>query len=331
MSEIPNEAIRIMIDRVGGPEVLRSERVALLPPGPGEVLLKHAAVGLNFIDTHHRNGRYPLPSYPSPLGMEAAGTVLALGPGVTEVQLGDRVAYSYMKVGAYTDYRVVPADRLVPVPDAMSLEVAAAALNKGLTAHYLSHATYVVKPGDIILVHAAAGGVGSILAQWASHIGATVIGSVGSTAKMDFARAQGCHHVVRTDDPDWVDAVRTAAGGRGVAVVYDAIGPATFDGSLRCLAPKGLLASYGTASGPLPPLDLFRLNALGSLYVTSPAFVVYTTDRAELLERGKAVFDGIVDGVLRVPVGQRYKLADAAKAHEDLQGRRTVGASVLLP
>ena len=331
MPDMPTEATRIMIDRIGGPEVLRSERVKLAPPGPGEVLLAHKAVGLNFIDTHHRNGRYKLPAYPSPIGMEAAGIVLALGPDVVGVQVGDRVAYSYMQVGAYVDYRAVPADRLVPVPDAVSMEVAAAALNKGLTAHYLSHATHVVKAGDIILVHAAAGGVGSILAQWASHIGATVIGSVGSAAKLDFARAQGCRHVVLTDDPNWVDAVRDAAGGGGVMVVYDAIGPATFDGSLRCLAPKGLLASYGTASGPLPPLDLFRLNALGSLYVTSPAFTTYTTDRAELLERGGAVFDAIAAGVLRVPVGQSYKLADAAKAHEDLQGRRTIGASVLLP
>ena len=329
-ADLPATATRMMIDRPGGPEVLRLETVALGAPGAGEVLVAHAAIGLNFIDTHHRNGRYPLPAYPSPIGMEAAGTVLAVGPGVVDVRVGDRVAYSALQVGAYSDYRVVPADRLVPVPEAVPLDVAAAALNKGLTAHYLCHDTHVVKPGETILVHAAAGGVGSILAQWARHIGATVIGTVGGAAKVAFAEAQGCHRVVRTDDPEWPAAVRTAAGG-GVAVVYDAIGPATFDGSLLCLAPKGLLVSYGTASGPLPALDLFRLNRLGSLYVTSPAFGTYTTERAELLSRAAAVFGAIADGVLRVPVGQRYRLADAAQAHADLQGRRTVGASVLVP
>jgi NADPH:quinone reductase len=327
----PIEATRIIITRPGGPEVLREERITLAPPRPGEALIEHAAIGLNFIDTHHRNGRYRLPSYPSPIGVEASGTVVAIGPGVEVVRPGDRVAYSSMQVGAYADRRAVPVDRLIPVPDRIPLDVAAAALNKGLTAHYLCHSTHAVVSGETILVHAAAGGVGSILAQWANHIGARVIGTVGSAAKRDFARAQGCADVVVTAEADWPDQVRALTDGRGVPVAYDAIGPATFEGTLRCMAPRGLVVSYGTASGPLPPLDLFRLNALGSLYVTSPGFATYTAERTELLARGEALFAAMATGILSVPIGHRYRLTEAEQAHTDLQERRTIGASVLLP
>ncbi len=323
--------MRILIDHPGGPEVLEAQPYETGEPGSGEALVRHEAVGLNFIDCHHRSGRYRLPSYPSPLGLEAAGTVLQVGPGVTEVAPGDRVAYSVMRVGAYSDVRVMPADRLIPVPDSLDLRTAAAALNKGLTAHFLSHTTHVVQPGETILVHAAAGGVGSILCQWAQHMGATVIGTVGNPDKVAFARANGCARVIATEQEDFVAAVRDFTGGRGVPVVYDAVGPATFEGSLRCLAKRGLLVSFGTASGPLPPLDLFRLNAMGSLYVTSPGFADHTTDREEYRMRGAAVFEAIANGTLRVPVNQVFPLAEAADAHRALESRRTTGASVLVP
>jgi NADPH2:quinone reductase len=325
------QGTRIVIDHPGGPEVLRAESYETGAPGPGEALVRHEAVGLNFIDTHHRNGRYPLPSYPSPLGLEAAGIVIEVGPGVTEVAAGDRVAYSSLKVGAYSDVRVVAADRLIPVPAALDLQTAAAALNKGLTAHFLCHTTHAVQKGETILVHAAAGGVGSILCQWANHLGATVIGTVGRAEKAAFARGNGCTRVIVTENEDFVAVVREMTGGRGVPVVYDAIGPATLDGSLRCLAKWGLLVSFGTASGPLPPLDLFRLNSLGSLFVTSPGFADHTTDRSEYLYRGTALFQAIADRTLQVPVGQSFPLAEAARAHEALQSRLTTGSSVLIP
>lgn len=325
------QAMRIVIDRPGGPEMLRAETYDPGEPGPGEALVRHEAVGLNFIDCHHRSGRYPLPAYPSPLGLEAAGVVERVGPGVTEVAVGDRVAYAVMQVGAYASHRRMPADRLLAVPAALDLRTAAAGANKGLTAHFLCHTTHAVQPGETILVHAAAGGVGGILCQWARHRGARVIGTVGSRAKIGVAEANGCARVVATDTEDVVAIVRAMTGGDGVPVVYDGVGPATFELSLRCLGRRGLLVSFGTASGPLPPLDLFRLNAMGSLYVTSPGFADHTTDRAEYRWRGTAVLAAIADGTLRVPVTQTFPLADAARAHAALQGRRTTGASVLLP
>ncbi len=324
-------AYRIVADHPGGVEVLRREDFDLAPPGPDEALVRHTAIGLNYIDTHHRNGRYKRPSYPTPLGVEAAGVVEQVGSAVTAVRPGDRVAYATMAVGAYSDRRCMPADRLIVLPDGIEDRQAAAALNKGLTAHYLSHSTHPVTRGETILVQAAAGGVGTILCQWAKSMGARVIGTVGDPAKRDYALAHGCDDVVVTADPDWPEAVRALTGGRGVPVAYDAVGPATFEGSLRCLARRGLLVSYGTASGPLPPLDLFRLNAMGSLYVTSPGYADYTADRAELLWRANDLFAAIAAGTLQIPIGATYKLADVARAHTDLQARRTMGASVLLP
>ena len=324
-------AMRIVIDRPGGPDVLRAERYDPGEPGPGEALLRQEAIGLNFIDCHHRSGRYPLPAYPSPLGLEASGVVERVGPGVTEVAAGDRVAYSVMRVGAYATHRRMPADRLLKVPAAIDLHTAAAALNKGLTAHFLCHTTHAVQPGETILVHAAAGGVGSILCQWARRRGARVIGTVGSRPKVAIAQANGCARVIATDTEDVVAIVRAMTDGAGVPVVYDGVGPATFDLSLGCLARRGLLVSFGTASGPLPPFDLFRLNAMGSLYVTSPGFADHTTDRAEYVGRGTALFAAIADGTLRVPVTQTFPLMQAATAHAALHGRRTTGASVLLP
>ena len=324
-------ANRVVMTEVGGPEVLRYEEYEVGAPGPGEALIRQGAVALNYIDIQHRTGRYKLPRYPSPIGMEGAGIVEAVGADVADIRPGDRVVYSSAPIGAYADIRLMPAHRLVPLPPGISEQQAAASFTKGLTAHYLIHDTYVVKPGDTILVHAAAGGVGVLLCQWAAHRGARVIGTVGSEEKAEIARAHGCETVINYAREDFVERVRALTGGKGVPVVYDSVGKDTFDRSLLCLAPEGVLASFGTASGPVPPLDVFRLNTLGSLYVTSPAFVTYTTDRAELLQRSAELFGAIASGMLRLlPIGT-YPLKDAARAHADLQARRTKGASVLVP
>jgi NADPH2:quinone reductase len=327
----PLQARRVVIIRPGGPEVLRHETYEVGAPGPREVLIRQTAIGLNYIDLHHRTGRYQLPGYPSPIGLEAAGVVEAVGGAVQELAPGDRVAYSAPPIGAYADWRCVPVDHLVRLPPSISSELAAGILTKGLTAQYLVFTTYVVKPGDVVLVHAAAGGVGLILCQWAAHLGATVIGTVGSAEKAALARAHGCAHAIVPSEEDFAAAVRRLTDGKGVPVVYDSVGQDTFEGSLRCLAPCGLLVSFGTASGPIPPLDLFRLNTLGSLYVTSPAFVTHTSDRAELLARADQLFAAIDSGVLRVAISRRYPLAEAATAQEDLRARRTTGTSILLP
>jgi NADPH:quinone reductase len=331
VTEINMQAHRIVMMEPGPPAVLRHEAYDVGAPGPGEVRLKQTAIGLNYIDVQHRTGRYPLPSYPSPIGMEAAGVVEAVGAGVREVRPGDRVAYSSAPIGAYADMRLMPSDRLVPLPDDVSDEIAAAIVTKGLTAHYLLFTTYPVTPSGTILVHAAAGGVGLLLCQWAKHLGARVIGTVGSAEKAAIARAHGCDATILYREEDVVAAVRELTGGRGVSVVYDAVGKDTIEVSLKCLAPRGLLVSFGTASGPIPPFDLFRLNTLGSLYVTSPAFVTHTSDRAELIARASTLFAAIRGGILTIAVRARYALKDAAKAHEDLQARRTVGASILVP
>jgi NADPH:quinone reductase len=324
-------AHRVVMTSPGGPEVLRYEPYDVGAPGPGEVLLRQTAVGLNFIDIQHRTGRYALPHYPSPIGMEGAGVVEAIGGGVRDIKRGDRVVYSSLPIGAYADLRLMPADRLVPVPASISNEVAAAVLTKGLTAHYLLFTTYAVMPGETILVHAAAGGVGLLLCQWARHLGATVIGTVGTDEKAELARARGCDFPIVYTREDFAEAVMRLTGGKGVPVVYDSVGRDTFDNSLRCLAPRGLLVSFGTASGAIPPLDLFRLNTMGSLYVTSPAFVTHTKERGELLERAKQLFGAIDAGILKVSINQKYPLTEAVRAHADLQGRRTSGATILVP
>jgi NADPH:quinone reductase len=322
---------RIVMAEPGPPAVLRLESYEVGDPGPGEVRLKQTAIGLNYIDIQHRTGRYPLPSYPSPIGMEAAGVVEAVGAGVGEFRPGDRVAYSSAPIGAYADLRLMPADRLVAIPEDLSDETAAAIFTKGLTAHYLLFTTYPVKRGDTILVHAAAGGVGLLLCQWAKHLGARVIGTAGSPGKAAIACANGCDETILYREQDVVAVVRKLTGGKGVPVVYDSVGKDTIEASLKCLAPRGLLVSFGTASGPIPPFDLFRLNTLGSLYVTSPAFLTHTSDRRELLAGAAALFEAVRGSVLTVEIRTRYALKDAAKAHEDLQARRTVGASILVP
>jgi NADPH2:quinone reductase len=315
----------------GPPSVLRYEQYDVRAPAAREVLIRQTAIGLNYIDIQHRTGRYPLPDYPSPIGMEGAGVVEAVGSEVHELKRGDRIVYSGMPIGAYADLRLMPADRLVPVPPSIPDSLAAGIFTKGITVHYLIFTTFALKAGHTILVHAAAGGVGLILCQWAKHLGATVIGTVGTAQKAELARAHGCDAAIIYTAEDFVGAVRRLTQGAGVAVVFDSVGKDTFEKSLRCLAPRGLLVSFGTASGPVAPFDVFELNRLDSLYVTSPAFVTHTRDRSELLRRADALFDVVASGIVKTSVERTYPLAEAARAHEDLQARRTTGISILIP
>ena len=319
----------IRIHEPGGPEVLRWEEVEVGRPGPGEVRLRQTAVGLNFIDVYHRSGLYKLP-LPAVIGSEATGVVEEVGPGVADVGPGDRVGYAGA-VGAYAQVRVIAADRLVPLPEGVSDAVAAAAMLKGMTAQYLLRRTCRVEPGDAVLIHAAAGGVGLIACQWARHLGATVIGTVSSDEKAALARAHGCEHAVVTKREDFVAGVKEITAGRGVRVVYDSVGKDTWDGSLDCLQPLGMMVSFGNSSGPVPPFSPLVLSAKGSLFLTRPTLMAYTAQRAELLACAAELFDVIAKGAVRVEVSRTYALADAASAHRDLEGRRTTGSSVLIP
>jgi len=313
----------------GGPEVLKLEDVDLGMPAPGQVRVRHTAIGVNFIDTYHRSGLYKLP-LPSGLGSEAAGIVDALGEGVTTLKKGDRVAYAGA-LGAYAEANNVAADKLVKLPDGISDEIAAAALLKGMTAQYLLTRTYTVNPGETILFHAAAGGVGLIACQWARHLGASVIGTVGSDEKIALARDHGCTHVLNTSSEDWPRRVREITEGAGVPVVYDSIGKDSWSGSLDCLSVRGLMVSFGNASGAVPAFEPGMLSAKGSLYLTRPTLVHYTRDARELQQTADDLFDVIASGAVKVEVRQRFKLADAAKAHEALHSRQTTGATILLP
>lgn len=320
----------IRIHRTGGPEVLQWEAVDVPSPAPGEVRVRHAAVGLNFIDTYHRTGLYPLP-LPAGIGLEGAGTVEALGEGVSELQVGDRVAYAGGPVGAYAEVRNIPAHRLLKLPDAIGFETAAAMMLQGLTAAYLLRKTYCVQPGDAVLIHAAAGGVGLIACQWAKALGATVIGTVGSAAKAELAKAHGCDHVINYSTENFTQRVREITGGEGVAVVYDGVGKDTFMGSLDSLRPMGMMVTYGNASGPVPPLDLLLLSQKGSLFVTRPTLMNYTARREDLLALGEELFAMVVAGKVKIEVHQRYALRDAAQAHIDLEARKTTGSTILIP
>jgi len=319
----------IRIHQTGGPEVMVLEDVDLGPPRPGEARVRHTVIGVNFIDSDHRSGLYKLP-LPSGLGTEAAGVVEAVGDGVTSLKPGDRVAYAGA-IGSYAEGANVRADRLVRIPGGVSDETAAAALLKGMTAQYLLKRTYPVKAGETILFHAAAGGVGLIAGQWAKHLGATVIGTVGDDAKIPLARANGYDHVLNTRSDDWVAKVREITGGKGVPVVYDSIGKDTWAGSLDCLAVRGLMASFGNASGPAPLFDPGLLAAKGSLYLTRPTLVSYTQTAEELAETAQDLFDVIAAGAVKIAVNQRFPLSQARAAHEALHGRGTTGATVLVP
>lgn len=320
----------IRIHQTGGPEVLCWEAVDLPAPAPGEATVRHHAVGLNYIDTYHRTGLYPLP-LPSGIGLEGAGVVEAVGEGVTEVKVGDRVAYAGGPIGAYAEVRNIPAHRLLILPDSIGFDTGAAMMLQGLTAAYLLRKTYRVQPGDAVLIHAAAGGVGLIACQWAKALGATVIGTVGSPAKAELARAHGCDHVINYATENFTQRVRDITNGEGVAVVYDGVGKDTFTGSLDSLRPMGMMVSYGNASGPVPPVDLILLSQKGSLFITRPTLMTYTAKRADLLELGRELFDRVAGGQLRIEVNQRYALRDAAQAHRDLEARKTTGSTILLP
>lgn len=320
----------IRFSQTGSPDVLQLETLDLPAPGPGEVLLRHTVIGVNFIDTYHRSGLYPLP-LPSGLGVEGAGVVEAIGPGVSSVKPGDRVAYAGGALGGYAQYRLYAAERLVPVPHSVSDEIAGGALLRGMTTEYLLRRTFKVEAGMPVLIHAAAGGVGQLACQWAKALGAIVIGTVGSEAKAAIARAHGCDHVINYATENFATRVREITGGRGVPVVYDGVGAATFDGSLDSLAPRGMLVSFGNASGAVPPFPPGILSQKGSLFFTRPTLAHYTATRAELLESAAAFFDVVANGKVRVEIGQRYPLAQAAQAHRDLEARRTSGSTILLP
>jgi NADPH:quinone reductase len=321
----------VRIHRTGGPEELRLDDVELPAPGPGEALVRHSAIGINYLDTYHRSGLYPLPSLPSGIGGEAAGVVEAVGAGVTEVEPGQRVAYVSGSPGAYAEARVVKAERLVPLPDGISEETAAAVLLKGMTVEFLIRRAYRVERGQSVLFHAAAGGVGLIACQWLRELGATVIGTVGSDAKAELARANGCTHPIVYTRDNFVEGVRALTGGKGVPVVYDSVGKATFEASLDCVTPRGLVVSFGNASGKPPPLDLQLLSLKGSLFVTRPTLFHYTATRAELLASAAALFELVQGGKITVRIGQRWPLAEAASAHRALESRATTGSSLLIP
>ncbi len=318
----------IRITKTGGPDVLEWTDVDLPPPAPGEARIRHTAIGVNFIDIYHRTGLYKLP-LPAILGSEAAGVVETVGTGVTALKPGDRVAY--VGNNAYAEENNVPAGRLVKLPPAISDEVAAAAMLKGMTAQYLLKRTYPVKKGQTILWHAAAGGVGLIACQWAKHLGARVIGTVGAPSKMALAREHGADHVISTHDKDWPRKVRELTGGEGVPVVYDSVGKATWEGSLDCLAVRGMMVSFGNASGAVPDFAPAILGAKGSLYLTRPSLFHYTRTPEELQQTAADLFDVIQSGAVKIEIHQRFALADTARAHEALQSRATTGATILLP
>jgi len=327
----PVQCKAIVVSQTGGPEVLRFTEQTVGEPGPGEALVRHRAVGLNFVDIYFRSGVYPAPAMPFTPGTEAAGAVEAVGQGVTEVKAGDRVAYAGGPLGSYAEARVMPARFLVKIPDKIDEATAAAAMLKGLTAHFLVFSTYPVKPGDTILAHAAAGGVGLILCQWAKHLGATVIGTVGSAEKARIAAAHGCDYTINYNTEDFVARVKEITKGAMVPVVYDAVGQATFMKSLDCLRPRGLMVSYGQASGMVPPFAVNTLGNKGSLFLTRPTLLTYAASREELIQRADALFDALARGIVRCEVNQRFALKDAAEAHRALGERRTVGSTVLIP
>lgn len=314
----------------GGPDVLEVQEVDLAPPGAGEVQVKNHAVGLNYIDTYHRSGLYPVP-LPSGIGLEAAGEVVAVGAGVSSFAVGDRVATGRGPLGAYASEMNVPEDSLVSVPDAVSHETAAAMMLKGLTTQYSLRQTFRVEPGQTILFHAAAGGVGLIACQWARHLGATTIGTAGSVEKAQLARDHGCHHTILYREENVVERVKDITGGKMVPVVYDGVGKDTFEISLDCLAPLGMMVSFGSASGTVEPVDLGQLASRGSLFLTRPTLMTYAASTEALRAMSAELFDVVAQGAVKIDINQRYALSDAVQAHKDLEDRKTTGSTVLLP
>ena len=319
----------IRYHKQGGPEVLQFDDVEVGDPAQGQVRIRHTAIGVNFVDTYQRSGLYPM-QLPQTGGNEGAGVVEAVGPGVTDLKEGDRVTYTGL-AGSYCEQRLVPADRMVKLPQGITEDQAASMLLKGLTVHYLIFSTYQVKKGDTVLWHAAAGGVGLIACQWLKALGVTTIATAGSPEKMELAKAHGADHVINYSTENFVEKVKTITGGKGVPVVYDGVGKTTWEGSLDCLRPRGLMVTFGNASGPVAPVNLGILSAKGSLYVTRPTLATHIATRAELLERSTALFDMVLSGKVKIETTARYKLADAAQAHRDLESRKTTGSVILQP
>ncbi|MBK1663226.1 quinone oxidoreductase [Rhodospirillum rubrum] len=320
----------IRFREIGGPEVLTLETVDLPDLGPGDVLLRQTAVGVNYIDTYQRSGLYALP-LPSGLGLEAAGVVEAVGPGVSLVAVGQRVCYGTGPLGAYADRRVMAENTLLAIPDTITDSQAAGMMLRGMTVRYLIRQTFPVQAGMTVLLHAAAGGVGLIACQWLKHLGVTTIGTVGSDEKAALARAHGCSHVINYSTENFVERVREITGGQGVPVVYDGVGAAVFEGSLDCLQRRGMMVTFGNASGPVPPIAPALLSQKGSLFLTRPTLAHYTADRRELVDTANDLFAVVGNGAVKIDIGQSYALADAVKAHQDLAGRRTTGSTVLIP
>jgi NADPH2:quinone reductase len=317
----------IRVHEYGGPEVLKWEEVDVPAPGPGQAKIRQHSVGLNFIDVYHRTGLYKQPQLPFVLGTEAAGEVLEVGAGVTDIKPGDRVAYASV-IGAYAEERLISAERLVPLPDNIAYKTAAAMMLQGMTVQYLLRRTFEVKPGTVMLLHAAAGGVGLIATQWANYLGATIIGTVGSEDKAVLAKANGCTHVINYKTENFVERVKEITGGKGVEVVYDGVGKDTFPGSLDCLKPRGLWVSFGNSSGPVPPFEMAILAAKGSLFATRPTLNHYVATREELLATAQDLFDVVSKGHVKIAINQTYPLSKVADAHRDLEARKTVGSTV---
>jgi len=325
---MPN-AIRIHAQ--GGSDVLKYESVDVPAPGAGEVAIRHSAIGLNYIDVYHRSGLYPIAGFPAIPGLEAAGTVTAAGSDVSGLQVGDRVAYASPPMGAYADERVMPARNVVKLPDGIDVETAAAMMLQGMTVQYLIRQTFPVQAGQTVLLHAAAGGVGLIACQWLRHLGVTIIGTVGSEEKAQLAMDHGCDHTILYRTENVAERVRELTDGKGVPVVYDSIGQSTLMASLDSLSPRGMLVSFGSASGPVQAFDVGLLASKGSLYLTRPTLMTYTADPASMQSMARELFDVVESGAVRININQRYALADAAKAHDDLEGRKTTGSSILIP
>ena len=320
----------IRFHKTGGPEVLQLEEVSVGEPAEGQVRLRQTAIGVNFIDTYHRTGLYPMP-LPSGLGSEAAGVVEAVGPGVTGLAAGDRVAYTGGPVGSYAEIRLYPADRLVKIPAGISDQQAASMMLKGMTVQFLIHRTFKVKSGDTVLWHAAAGGVGLIASQWLKALGVNVIATVGSDEKAALAKKAGCAHVINYSTENFTQRVKEITSGKGVPVVYDSVGKSTWEGSLDCLQPRGMMVSFGNASGAVPPVNIGILAQKGSLFLTRPTLVSHIATRADLDETARSLFDVVASGKVKIEVTGSYKLADAAQAHRDLEGRKTTGSVILVP
>jgi NADPH2:quinone reductase len=319
----------VRFHKTGGPEVLTYEQVEVGEPGPGQIKLKQRAIGINFIDVYFRIGLYPAPQLPFVAGNEGAGDVIAVGAGVTDIKVGDRVAY--VNAGSYAEERLLPADRAVKLPDGISYEQAAGMMLKGMTAEYLVRRTYKLQKGSTCLVHAAAGGVGLILCQWANHIGATVIGTAGSKEKAELAKKHGAHHTILYREEDFAARVKEITGGKLCDVVYDGVGKDVFPASLDCIRPLGMFVNFGNASGPVPPFPMLTLTQKGSLYATRPTLNTHTAKREDLLSVANSLFDVVKSGAVKIPVNHTYKLKDAAQAHTALEARQTTGSMILVP